>query len=67
MKIDFANLKHQYQLYKKDIDDGITRVLENSNYIMGNEIIEFEEDLKISQVVSMHTPVRVGLMHLFLH
>ena len=46
MKIDFANLKHQYQLYKKDIDDGITRVLENSNYIMGNEIIEFEEDLK---------------------
>ncbi len=46
MKIDFANLKYQYQLYKKDIDNGISRVLENSNYIMGNEINEFEEELK---------------------
>ncbi len=46
MKIDFANLKHQYQLYKKDIDANIQAVLEKSNYIMGEEVQQFEEKLQ---------------------
>ncbi len=46
MKIDFANLQHQYQLYKKDIDANIQKVLDNSNYIMGSEVKELESELE---------------------
>ena len=46
MKIDFANLQHQYQLYKEDIDASIQNVLDKSNYIMGEEIFQLEEMLK---------------------
>ncbi|MEY8200571.1 MAG: DegT/DnrJ/EryC1/StrS family aminotransferase [Colwellia sp.] len=46
MKIDFANLQHQYQLYKKDIDANIQKVLNNSNYIMGEEVRQLEGELE---------------------
>ena len=46
MKIDFANLQHQYQLYKKDIDANIQAVLNKSNYIMGEEVHQLEEELQ---------------------
>lgn len=46
MGIDFANLQYQYQLYKKDIDENIQNVLNNSNYIMGEEVFRLEEDLR---------------------
>ncbi|SFV52748.1 Lipopolysaccharide biosynthesis protein RffA [hydrothermal vent metagenome] len=46
MQIDFANLKHQYQLYKTELDEAIHKVLDNSNYIMGNEVKELEENLQ---------------------
>lgn len=42
MKIDFANLQHQYQLYKADIDANIQAVLNKSNYIMGEEVQQLE-------------------------
>ena len=45
-KIDFANLKHQYQLYKKDIDRSISKVTKNCNFIMGQEIQELEKKLQ---------------------
>jgi hypothetical protein len=35
MKIDFANLKLQYQTYKDKIDDNIQAILNKSNYILG--------------------------------
>lgn len=38
MKIDFAKLQYQYQLYKSEIDTAIQAVLSKSNYIMGEEI-----------------------------
>jgi len=44
-KIDFANLQYQYQLYKEEIDSAIQKVLDNSNYIMGQEVRELEENL----------------------
>ena len=34
MNIDFANLQLQYQTYKADIDKNISKVLNNSNYII---------------------------------
>ena len=46
MQIDFANLKHQYQLYKVEIDEAIHTVLDKSNYIMGNEVKDLEENLQ---------------------
>ncbi len=46
MKIDFANLQLQYQKYKDEIDSNIQKVLNNSNYIMGQEVKELEEKLQ---------------------
>jgi len=45
MKIDFANLQYQYQLYKTEIDKAIQNVLNKSNYIMGEEVRELEANL----------------------
>jgi UDP-2-acetamido-2-deoxy-ribo-hexuluronate aminotransferase len=46
MKIDFANLQLQYQKYQADIDLRIQKVLDKSNYIMGQEITELEEQFQ---------------------
>ena len=46
MQIDFANLQYQYQLYKAEIDEAIHSVLDKSNYIMGEEVQELEENLQ---------------------
>ena len=46
MKIDFANLQYQYQLYKKEIDAAIQSVLDKSNYILGEEVDLLERELE---------------------
>ena len=46
MKIDFANLQYQYNLYKNEIDKAIHSVLDKSNYIMGEEIKQLETSLE---------------------
>ena len=46
MKIDFANLQYQYQLYKTEIDEAIHSVLDKSNYIMGEEVTALEKSLE---------------------
>jgi UDP-2-acetamido-2-deoxy-ribo-hexuluronate aminotransferase len=46
MKIDFANLKYQYQLHKTEIDKAIKGVLDKCNYIMGEEVASFEGNLQ---------------------
>ncbi|WP_422089420.1 DegT/DnrJ/EryC1/StrS family aminotransferase [Tenacibaculum ovolyticum] len=46
MKIDFAKLQYQYQLYKEEIDYSIQEVLNKSNYIMGEEVLELENSLE---------------------
>ncbi len=46
MNIDFANLGLQYQLYKEQIDKRVLSVLEQSNYILGPEIVELESALQ---------------------
>ncbi|MEM7562069.1 MAG: DegT/DnrJ/EryC1/StrS family aminotransferase [Pseudomonadota bacterium] len=45
MKIDFAKLQHQYQLYKQDIDRNIQAVLDKSNYILGDEVTTLEAEI----------------------
>ena len=46
MKIDFANLKYQYLLYKKEIDSAIQSVLNKTNFIMGEEVEILEKKLE---------------------
>jgi UDP-2-acetamido-2-deoxy-ribo-hexuluronate aminotransferase len=46
MKIDFANLQLQYQTYKDKIDNNIQLVLNNSNYILGEEVNILEKELE---------------------
>ena len=47
MKIDYANINLQYQNYKKKIDDAIFKVVQNSKFIMGEEVIKLEKNLEI--------------------
>lgn len=44
-KMQFIDLKTQYQLLKSEIDAGIHRVLEHGQYILGPEVAELEEKL----------------------
>lgn len=46
MKIDFANLQYQHQLYKDEIEDALLKVARNCNFIMGNEVQELERNLE---------------------
>ncbi|QKE28144.1 dTDP-4-amino-4,6-dideoxygalactose transaminase [Arcobacter acticola] len=46
MKIDFANLQYQHNLYKDEIEEAILKVARNCNFIMGNEVQELEKSLE---------------------
>ena len=46
MKIDFANLRYQHNLYKDEIEDAILKVVRNCNFIMGDEAQELEKNLE---------------------
>ena len=46
MKIDFANLQYQHELYKDEIENAILKVTRNCNFIMGNEVQELEKSLE---------------------
>lgn len=43
--MEFIDLKAQYKQLKDEIDEGIHKVLDNGNYIMGNEVKELEKQL----------------------
>ncbi len=45
MKIPLVNLKVQYQSIKQEIDNTIQRILDNTCFIMGKPVKEFEENL----------------------
>ncbi|AYJ78410.1 DegT/DnrJ/EryC1/StrS family aminotransferase [Aliarcobacter cryaerophilus] len=44
--IDFANLQHQHNLYKEEIEEAILKVARDCNFIMGSQIDELERDLE---------------------
>ena len=46
MKIDFANLQYQHELYKDEIEEAILKVARNCNFIMGDEVKELEKSLE---------------------
>jgi UDP-2-acetamido-2-deoxy-ribo-hexuluronate aminotransferase len=45
MKIDFANLQHQHNLYKEEIEHAVLRVMDKCNFIMGEEVTDLEQSL----------------------
>jgi UDP-2-acetamido-2-deoxy-ribo-hexuluronate aminotransferase len=45
--MEFCDLKTQYQRLKADIDEGIQRVLDHGQYILGPEVDELEEKLTV--------------------
>ncbi len=46
MKIDFANLQYQHELYKDEIEEALLKVARNCNFIMGEEVDELEQSLE---------------------
>ncbi len=44
MDINFVDLKRQYSDIKDEIDDAIQRVLDNTSFILGKEVEEFEKE-----------------------
>lgn len=43
--MEFRDLKKQYQLHKKEIDEAIQTVLESANFISGSQVKELEKEL----------------------
>lgn len=43
--MQFIDLKAQYNAYRAEIDKAITTVLESAQFIMGSEVLEFENEL----------------------
>lgn len=43
--MEFRNLKKQYMSYKTEIDEAISKVLLDANFISGTQVKELEEDL----------------------
>lgn len=58
MKIPFVDLKAQYKIIKEEIDEAIYRVLENSSFIGGVEVENFEK--KFSSLYKVENCVSVG-------
>jgi len=46
MDIQFVDLAAQYQLLKDEIDDAISRVISKGIFIMGPEVVAFEEEME---------------------
>ncbi|MDD5455379.1 MAG: DegT/DnrJ/EryC1/StrS family aminotransferase [Candidatus Ratteibacteria bacterium] len=45
MKIPLTDLKRQYQSIKKEVDSAIRQVITNTNFILGKEVEEFENEI----------------------
>ena len=43
--MEFRDLKTQYEIHKKEIDASISAVLQNTNFISGNQVAELERQL----------------------
>ncbi len=46
MKIDFANLQYQHELYKEEIESAVTEVIRQCNFIMGEPVKILEKNLE---------------------
>ena len=47
MTIDFTNLHYQHILYQEEIEDAILAIMNKCNFIMGDEVMQLENNLEI--------------------
>jgi dTDP-4-amino-4,6-dideoxygalactose transaminase/methionyl-tRNA formyltransferase len=47
MKVNFVDLKKQYLSIKPEIDAAISRVLDNTSFILGSEVSDFEKNFAL--------------------
>lgn len=66
MKIPFVDLGAQYKSVKNDMDAAIHRVLDNTAFIGGNEVDEFEENFEELYGVKHCIPVGNGTDSLYI-
>lgn len=65
-KIEFANLKKQYNLIKKEIDAAIKKVLDRGEFVGGKEVEDFEKEMAMFCGVKYAIGVNSGTDALFL-
>jgi UDP-2-acetamido-2-deoxy-ribo-hexuluronate aminotransferase len=46
MKIDFANLQYQHELYQEEIETAVTDIMRQCNFIMGEPVKTLEKNLE---------------------
>lgn len=66
MTIPFVDLKRQYLAIKNEIDTAMSGVIENSSFIMGEEVGEFEKEFAASHKAEFAVGVSSGTSALFL-
>jgi len=60
MKVNFVDLKVQYQSIKEEIQEGLNRVLDNTAFILGKDVQTFEEDFAEYQGARFGVAVNSG-------
>ena len=58
MNINFVDLKRQYLSIKDQIDYAIKNTIENTSFILGNDVIEFEK--KFSEIHNIKNCISVA-------
>lgn len=66
MNVPFVDLEAQYKSIKKEIDEAIHRILDNTAFIGGNEVDEFEKNFKELYDVEHCVPVGNGTDSLYI-
>jgi dTDP-4-amino-4,6-dideoxygalactose transaminase len=66
MKVPFADLKVQYRFLKQDMDHAIHRILDNTAFIGGKEVDQFEQNFEELYGVKHCVPVANGTDSLFI-
>jgi len=66
MKVPFADLKVQYHFLKKDMDKAILKILENTAFIGGKEVDDFQKNFENLYGVKNCIPTANGTDSLFI-
>ena len=67
MFIPQISLKEQYKSLKTEVDKEVLQVLENGNYILGENVKKCEEEISVYVGAKFGIGVNSGQMRLLLH
>jgi len=66
MKVNFVDLKVQYESIKDEIQDGLNRILDNTAFILGKEVELFEQEFAAYQGAQYGVAVNSGTTALYI-